>query len=128
MLYTIERQGAPLVNSAWVRRKSRSIVCIEFDLASKYCSIDLVSTGMVCMCAGEHALKLSPDHDRSAPTVVKFTGRYASWDVFAVSSGRYTIGVCLMKPETKFERWLTDLKYAYWGVEAKVLRWLGMEE
>lgn len=120
--YTIHVQGAPLVASAWMRRKSRRIVCIDFDMQSKYCDVYGWSTGAIYIGASEHALKLSPDHDRNEYTTVRFTGKYAGWDVFSASGGRYTLHVCLVQPETRAERWRTELKYVWWGIESWLVR------
>ncbi len=97
----VTHQGAPIINDAILYRKSKDIACIQIDCRSKYCEVDAYFSGSDGECgiyigANERSLHLKNDVDRGDPTSIMFPD-FVGWNVFATSSGRYTISVCLVR-------------------------------
>lgn len=95
--------GAVIVNDGGIVREADGILCLSFDLATKYAELSAIGGDDGCpvvyLAAGPDTLRVSPDHDRDSFTIITFTG-HKGWDVFATSGpARYTLNVVLLRRE-----------------------------
>ena len=95
----ITNQGAPVINSGIIYKKSKDIVLIEIDLKSKYCN-EVAYVGDkypgISISAIKESLYLKEDVDKDEPTIIKFP-EFEGYYIYASTSGRYTINLCLLK-------------------------------
>lgn len=94
----INIQGQPIINYAFIHKKSDGLVAIAVDMTSKRCEI--VATGsndnvpVVCVEPTEDSLYLG-DAEQSI-TEIEFP-EYEGWDIWAADASKYSICLCLVK-------------------------------
>lgn len=106
--YTIEEQGKPKVNGAWLIDKTERTAMVVIDMGSKYCEAPAflstqISDNIVEYCPGviieapAHALYLhdSPEYDY---TIISFPS-LVGYSAVCASTGRYDIHVGLVNHE-----------------------------
>ncbi len=99
----IEMQGAPILSSerAFIVKKRKDLVALSIDLKSKNCQVGATYSSSDGSCgvdveATEHSLYLYKSKDLNDFTLITFP-KFKGWKVFASSSGRYNIDVCLIR-------------------------------
>lgn len=98
----IQRQGAPIVNHASIRKSYKKLVAIEVDLQSKYCIVDGYTgdekTGLMSVSIGtdDRSIKLHPRKKAYVTTEISFP-EYKDWHIFCSDLSRYTLRICLIK-------------------------------
>lgn len=101
--------GAVLVSSAYIWRKSDDIVCVYVDMRSKYaeaiCVCDSGPSGpksnisgpTITLAAGDSTMHLNDKCSREELTELTFMD-YVGWEIFCVSGpNRYTMSVVFIK-------------------------------
>jgi hypothetical protein len=93
-------QGAPVVNEAFIYKRSPEIVLIDVALHSKSCEIAAVGSNgdvpIVDIQANEHTLHVDESKERGAITEIRFDD-FDGWSVYSANTSRYTLRVCLTK-------------------------------
>lgn len=99
--YRVIRQGAPIINSGNIIRKSKNIVLLEIDLKSKYCEVDCLfkdDEGNFGIHIGttKHSIHLNTGVKKDEPTVIEFSNSNG-WGIYLANISRYTLRICLIR-------------------------------
>ena len=112
-LIKITTQGAPIVNSAYVRYRNDDVLILELDMHSKYCGVFASSGSCVFIGANERSLYLHGDDRERFTEITLLDKNYPEF--VASSEGRYSITLVfgrkdLFEDGGKEVQWLEEPK------------------
>lgn len=101
--FRITEQGCIRVNAAHLHRAGPGIAAVYVDLHSKRAVVSHTGGGddeppSITLEADEGTLHLDETKPRESTTTFDFP-EYRGWQVYGAAVGRYTLSVCLVKPE-----------------------------
>lgn len=98
---TVSR-GAVKFNFATISSASKDAVLISLDFSSKYIPAPVVgaegNVPALWVLPGENTIDLQARVPPETPTIIRFP-TYKGWSIFAVSGGRYTVKLALLREE-----------------------------
>jgi hypothetical protein len=97
----VTEQGSIHVETARLLRVGENVVAIEVVLEQKRCEVQGVGGNEMWLGVNEHTLHADGDKW----TVIEFP-EYVGWEVWAAEVVKYTLAVCLIRPEE--ENGITD--------------------
>ena len=100
--FVVEYDGEVVVNHGWVDAEGERVVALAFDMKTKRPEVIATSCGGSepsapgVILSGEHALHIN-ESKKGEPTHIVFP-EYPGWSVHCAEVARYTLHVCLIKP------------------------------
>lgn len=105
--FVVEYEGEVVVNNGWVEAEGERVVALAFDMKTKRPEVIATSCGGSepsapgVILSGEHALHIN-ESKKGEPTHIVFQ-EYPGWSVHCADVSRYTLQVCLIKPNVQSE-------------------------
>lgn len=92
--------GSVKVNSYAIIKRSKDLIAIEIDLATKYCELACTTSSSGCIPGvildrTKHTLYFDPKK-RNISTEIEFE-EFKGWTVWSSNASRYSVRLCLIR-------------------------------
>lgn len=99
-LYRITRQGAPVINHAYVLAEHDDVVVLDIDMRSRHCDVSCTGADgdvpLVLIEAYQHSSHLHKHKRWDEMTAISFP-QHKGWLLLMATISKYTLHVCLWK-------------------------------